>query len=169
MGHHFRISFVEVLREESLTEHKICEVLLKHLSKVLVLAVFLEKLCFWKSVQTDWNRDLRSSRGVESTFLCSKFSLSFCPASEESTLHSDCLGKTEQVAVFLRTRFFLLFQQNKCHWGQCLGLSGKKRLEISVQCNALTYVGSSNRQKKVLHSLEEEKLFRNLHYCSLLY
>lgn len=61
--------FVKVLREESLTEHKICGVLLKHRSKVLMLAVFLEKLCFWKSVQTNWNRDLRSSRGVESTFL----------------------------------------------------------------------------------------------------
>lgn len=85
--------FVEVLRDENLTEQKVCGVLLKHLSKVLMLAVFLEKACFWKSLQTAWNGDLRSGRGVESTFLCSKFSLSFCPASEESTLHSYCLGK----------------------------------------------------------------------------
>lgn len=93
-------------------------VLLKHLGKVLMFAGLLEKSCLWKSVQTDRNRDLRSSHGVESTFLYSKLSFSWGTALseslrglslslslEESILHSHCLGRTEWVAVFLKSKF----------------------------------------------------------------
>lgn len=69
-------SFVQGCLEKKAWQNN-CGVLLKHVGKVLMLAGFLEKFCLWKSVQTDWNRDLRSSHGVGSTILWSKLPLSF--------------------------------------------------------------------------------------------
>lgn len=144
---------------ESVTEVKLCGVLLKP-HKVLMWAVFLEELCFWKSVEIwwEWRSEQQLLVWTKHVHMLSCFNITnspFCPASEESTFHSYCSGKSElqpfSWQLFLCCNKLVLI-------GDKVWVTLREK-ESKSQCSAITlaYSWSSNKQKNKCCILQRRK------------
>lgn len=136
-----------------MTELQVCGVLLTH-HKVLMLAVFPEELRFWKSAEIRW--EWRSEKQLLVWKPCFNIINSpFRPASEESTFHSYCSGKSKlqpfSWQLFLYCNKFTLV-------GDKVWVTLREK-EFKSQCSAITLAcsWSSNKQENKCCILQRRK------------